>query len=133
MITAGPARLIVTLLPRNSPTPMAPPIVGAALLIQKNPTFTPDQVKALLMKTAYKNFPRYTTVTDAGVTYTLQYDVFTVGTGYLDLQAAISASDVPPLSLSAMSPTATYDASCDCVYFMQNDSNVGREKNFLWG
>lgn len=66
-----------------SGTSMATAVVsgGAALVIQKNPTFTPDQVKALLMKTAYKTFPRYTTVTDAGVTYTLQYDVFTVGTG----------------------------------------------------
>jgi serine protease AprX len=27
---------------------------GAALLIQKNPTFTPDQVKASLMKAAHK-------------------------------------------------------------------------------
>src|SRR6201993_774128 len=116
-----------------SGTSMATAVVsgGAALLLQKNPALTPDQVKMLLMKTAYKNFPRYSTMTDAGMTYTLQYDVFTVGAGYLDLQAAISASDVPPLNLSAMSPTATYDASCDCVYFMQNDSAVGGS-NVLW-
>ena len=61
-------------------------------MIQKNPTFTPDQVKALLMKTAYKSLPQYSTVIDAGVTYTIQYDAFTVGAGYLDLQAAISST-----------------------------------------
>ena len=55
-----------------SGTSMATAVVsgGAALVIQKNPTFTPDQVKALLMKTAYKSLPQYSTVTDAGVTYT---------------------------------------------------------------
>jgi len=39
-----------------SGTSMATAIVsgGAALLIQQNPSLTPDQVKALLMKTAYK-------------------------------------------------------------------------------
>src|SRR5499427_7588448 len=86
-----------------SGTSMATGVVsgGAALLLQKNPGLTPDQVKMLLMKTAYKNFPRYTTVTDTGVTYTLQYDVLTVGAGYLDLQAATSASDIPPTTLSA--------------------------------
>lgn len=98
---------------------------GAALLIQKNPAFTPDQVKSVLMKTAYKSLPQYSTVTDAGVTYTIQYDAFTVGAGYLDLQAAISSTDVPPTSLSAQSPTATYDSICACVYFAQNDSTLG--------
>ena len=117
-----------------SGTSMATAVVtgGAALVIQKNPTFTPDQVKALLMKTAYKNLPRYSTVIDSGVTYTLQYDVFTVGAGYLDLQAAVSATDLPPTSLSALSPTATYDATCNCVYFLQNSSTLGGT-NVLWG
>ena len=107
-----------------SGTSMATGVVsgGAALLLQKNPALTPDQVKMLLMKTAYKTFPRYSTVIDGGVTYTLQYDVFSVGAGYLDLQAAISASDVPPTSMTARSPTATYDSSCNCVYFVQDSS-----------
>ena len=54
-----------------SGTSMATAVVsgGAALLIQKNPSLTPDQVKALLMKTAYKNFPRYSTVTDGSDVY----------------------------------------------------------------
>jgi serine protease AprX len=82
---------------------------GAALLIQEHPAFTPNQVKAQLMKTAYKNLPSYSTVTDAGVTYTLQYDAFTIGAGYLDLQAAISTTDIPPTTLSALSDC---DARC---------------------
>jgi len=82
------------------------------------------EVKALLMKTAYKNLPSYSTVTDAGVTYTIQYDAFAIGTGYLDLQAATSATIIPPSSISALSPTATYDASCGCVYFVQNSATL---------
>src|SRR5689334_10274648 len=117
-----------------SGTSMATGVVsgGAALLLQKNPTLTPDQVKATLMKTAYKSFPRYTTVTDSGVTYTLQYDVFTVGAGYLDLQAAVSSTDVPPTTMTSLSPTATYDTTCGCVYFVQNSSTLGGS-NVLWG
>jgi serine protease AprX len=44
-----------------------------------------DQVKARLMKTASKTFPAYTSYTDPtmGITYTTQYDVFTIGAGYL--------------------------------------------------
>ena len=55
-----------------SGTSMATPVVSAAavLLLQRHPEFTPDQVKARLMRSAYKTFPRYTTITDAGVTYT---------------------------------------------------------------
>ena len=40
---------------------MATPVVSGAvaLLLQKNASLTPDQVKARLMKSAYKTFPRY--------------------------------------------------------------------------
>jgi serine protease AprX len=66
-----------------SGTSMATAVVsgGAALLLQKNPALTPDQVKMLLMKTAYRNFPPIR-MTDAGLTYTLQYDV-SQWSGYL--------------------------------------------------
>src|SRR5205823_14216272 len=109
-----------------SGTSMATAVVsgGAALLIQKNPTFTPDQVKALLLKTAYKSLPQYSTVTDAGVTYTIQYDAFTVGAGYLDLQEAISSAEIHPITLSAQSPTANYDATCGSLYFSLIDSSL---------
>jgi hypothetical protein len=40
-------------------------------LLQKSPNLTPDQVKALLMQSAYKNFVPYTTAIDpvTGQTY----------------------------------------------------------------
>src|SRR6185369_8902608 len=75
-----------------SGTSMATGMVSgaAAILIQQNPSLTPDQVKARLMLTAYKNLRPYTTVVDSGVAYNLQSDIFTVGAGYLDLQAALN-------------------------------------------
>ncbi len=64
-----------------SGTSMAAPVVSgaAALLLQKNPTLTPDQVKALLMQSAYKNLVPYSSVTDpvTGLTYCGQADIFT--------------------------------------------------------
>jgi serine protease AprX len=111
-----------------SGTSMATPVVSAAaaLLIQRHPKLTPDQVKARLMKSAYKTFPRYTTITDAGTTYTIQYDVFTVGAGYLDLQAAFSEPQRGDQKLSAKSPTAVYDPATKSVHFV-------RDSSALWG
>ena len=47
---------------------------------------------AVLMKTAWKSLPAYSSTTDptTGITYTDQYDVFTVGAGYVDLEAALN-------------------------------------------
>src|SRR3974377_1443855 len=72
-----------------SGTSMAAGMVSgaAALMLQQDATLTPDQIKARLMKTAYKGLPRYTTVLDGDATYNLQSDVFTVGAGYFDVQA----------------------------------------------
>ena len=65
---------------------------AAALLLQQTPTLTPDQVKARLMQSAYKNLVPYSRVTDpvTGQIYNDQADIFTVGAGYLDIQAALS-------------------------------------------
>ena len=51
-----------------SGTSMATPVVSGvvALLVQQNPSITPDQVKARLMKTAWKGFGQFTTATDLG-------------------------------------------------------------------
>ena len=65
-------------------------------LLQKSPSLTPDEVKAWLMKTAWKSFLAFSSTTDptTGITYTDQYDVFTVGAGYVDVEAALNSSDL---------------------------------------
>ena len=89
---------------------MATPVVSgaAALLLQQNPSLTPDQVKARLMRTAYKTFPTSSPATDptTGITYTSYYDVFTVGAGYLDIQAALADTSLATgLALSPPPPS----------------------------
>src|SRR5206468_3830488 len=69
-----------------SGTSMAAPLVSgtAVLMLQRDPSLTPDLVKARLMKTATKYFPATSTTTEpsTGQVYTSQYDIFTVGAGY---------------------------------------------------
>jgi serine protease AprX len=77
---------------------MATPVAGGevALMLQKDPTLSPDTVKARIMKTASRNFPAYSTATDAstGQTCVSAYDLFTMGAGYVDIATALSSSDV---------------------------------------
>jgi serine protease AprX len=122
---SGPSNYFVL-----SGTSMAAPVVSgaAALLLQQHASLTPDQVKARLMKSAYKTFPRYSTATDptTGKKYTSQYDIFTVGAGYLDIQAALSSADLAPATFgSAKSPSVARDKSGN-VYLV-----TGR--SILWG
>jgi serine protease AprX len=105
---------------------MATGVVSGAVadLLQAQPKLTPDQVKARLMKTAYKTFPQTSSVYDptSGNTYTDQYDVFTVGAGYLDLAAALASTDLA--KGTAMSPTAVYNSSTGNVTLSSDPSSV---------
>jgi serine protease AprX len=109
-----------------SGTSMATGVVSGAVadLLQAQPWLTPDQVKARLMKTAYKTFPQTSSVTDptTGITYTDQYDIFTVGAGYLDLAAALASKDLA--TGTAMSPTAVYNSQTGTVYLSSDPSSV---------
>ena len=100
-------------------------------LPQKSPQLTPDQVKARLMKTAWKSLPTQSSVFDptTGITYTDQYDAFTVGAGYMDVEAAITSSDVA--NGTAMSPTANCDPSTGNV-FLTPDPSLVWNNSAMW-
>src|SRR5216684_4222202 len=91
---------------------MATPVVSgaAALLIQKQPSLTPDQVKARLMKTATKTINLYSVGTDSisMQTFNNQADIFTVGAGYLNIATALTNNDL--VTMPALSPTAIRNA-----------------------
>jgi serine protease AprX len=109
-----------------SGTSMATGVVSGAVadLLQAHPTLTADQVKARLMKTASKNFPTSSSVYDpaSGITYTSQYDIFTVGAGYVDLAAAMASTELS--SGTAMSPTAIYNSNTGNVTLTSASSAV---------
>jgi serine protease AprX len=96
----------------------------AALMLEKDPSLTPDQVKARIMKTASKAFPAVSLSTDpvTETTYQDQYDIFTVGAGYLDVWAALNNSD--KAAGSALSPTAVYDAATGTVSVLFDSSQT---------
>jgi subtilisin family serine protease len=96
-----------------SGTSMATPVVSgaAALMIQQNSSLSPDTIKARLMKTADKSFPTQSTIYDpsTGIAYTEQYDIFTVGAGYLNIPGAMSNTDTA--QGLALSPVAVQNSN----------------------
>jgi len=120
-----------------SGTSMATPMVSGAvaLLLQQNPSLAPDQVKARLMKTAYKIFPTSSSYTDpsTGITYTDYYDIFTIGAGYLDVAAALSNTDLAGATAgSALSPTAVYNSATNQVYMSYPSTSIWGN-SVTWG
>lgn len=85
-----------------SGTSMAAPVVAgaAALMLQANPTLSPDTLKARLMASADKwTFPDGTS------------DPCTFGAGYIDIPAALASTITVPAGTYAVSPTLSEDSS----------------------
>ncbi|HKF22584.1 MAG TPA: S8 family peptidase [Candidatus Angelobacter sp.] len=122
-----------------SGTSMATPVVAAAaaLMIQNDISITPDTIKARMMKTAWKGFPGSTvTVAADGGTYTVLDDVFTVGAGYLDVDAAMRSTDVA--QGSAASPLAVFNSTTGTAILVDSPppiagTSVVWDNSAMWG
>ncbi|HWY70963.1 MAG TPA: S8 family peptidase [Terriglobales bacterium] len=118
-----------------SGTSMATPVVagGAALMIQSNPNITPDMVKARMMRSAWKGYPVRGNSWGRDVrgnTYLSQYDVFTIGAGYLDIQAALG--DNSPVNGGAASPTVVFNPLTKTATLV-NGMSVVWGQSMVWG
>jgi serine protease AprX len=117
---------------RMSGTSMATPIVAgaAALMFQKDPALTPDTIKARMMKTAWKGYPGNSWASDSkGKSYFSQYDVFTIGAGYLDVYASLKNNDV--VNGGAPSPIAYRTATGK--YSLMNSQSITWGNSVTWG
>jgi serine protease AprX len=104
------------------------------LLLQRSPSLTPDQVKARLMKSAQKGLPNYMSSRDAITlaTYSNQADIFTVGAGYLDIQAALANTDL--LMQAALSPSVIFVSKHTVALVGGALSSVwGADDSVVWG
>jgi serine protease AprX len=117
-----------------SGTSMATPIVSgaAALMLQQNSALTPDQVKARLMKTAWKGIGQYTSSHDSlGNLYNNEYDLFTYGAGYLDVNTALANTDLA--SGLALSPTAVFNSNGSVTIKNTTVDSVFSGSSVVWG
>lgn len=118
---------------RLSGTSMATPIVAgaAALMIQKDPTLTPDTIKARMMKTAWKGYPVNSWGYDVwGRSYFSQYDIFTIGAGYLDIYSSLRNTDV--VNGGAPSPVVNYDPATGTAT-LSNSLSITWGNSITWG
>jgi serine protease AprX len=116
-----------------SGTSMATPIVAgaAALMLQKDPTLTPDTIKARMMKTAWKGYPGSSWGYDTqNRGYFSQYDVFTIGAGYLDIDAAMKSTDV--VNGGSPSPTVKFNPS-NGQATLSNSLSITWGNSITWG
>ena len=105
-------------------------------MLQKDPSLTPNVIKARLMRTATKTFPWQVSVTDpvTGVTYTSQHDLFAVGAGYVDADAALN--DVSTSSSVALSPKVIVNSTTQAATLSLRciaGVNVIWGDNAIWG
>jgi len=119
---------------RLSGTSMATPVVSgaAALLIQQQPSITPDQVKARLMKTATKALNLYSTGISAKdmQRFYNQSDIFTVGAGYLNIFAALASHEM--VSMPALSPAVVRNPVTGKISILRNFSICWGD-SMVWG
>ena len=134
--TSGTAKYYVL-----SGTSMATPVVSGAVaqMLQQTPSLTPDQVKARLMKTAWKSIGQYSSSSDSlGNIYSNEYDLFTYGAGYLNIDAALANTDLAAgvaLSQTAVSNSngsvSVKNTSLDSVF--AGSSVVWGASSVVWG
>ncbi len=120
-----------------SGTSMATPVVAGtvALMMQQNGNLTPDQVKARLMKTAYKGLPVSSVawVQHLMMNFTEYYDLFAVGSGYVDAHAALANTDLAPATVgAALSPSAVYNPATGTVTLVNGNSAIS-PVSVVWG
>ena len=120
-----------------SGTSMATPVVSGAvaLLLQENSALTPDQVKARLMKSTYKVFPTSTTawVPHLSQNFTAFYDLFSVGSGLLNMQSAVTNADLAPATTgAALSPSVVYNPSNNTVSLVYGNGSIAAG-SVVWG
>ncbi len=120
-----------------SGTSMATPVISGAvaLLLQQNSNLTPDQVKARLMQTTYQAFPTSTSITVPALdeTFTEYYDLFSVGSGLLNMQPALSDKSLAPATVgAALSPSVVYNPTTDTVSLVNGNSSIPA-RSVIWG
>jgi serine protease AprX len=121
---------------RLSGTSMAAPMVSgaAALMLQKDASLTPETIKGRLMKSATKNFPLSSTAVDpvTRIMYTSQYDIFTIGAGYLDVWGALYSTDSVPAGGTVASPIAVFNSSSSTATLVNANTAVWGT-HAVWG